>query len=177
MDIYQNLKKDHETVKSLINELLTLNENDEYRHTLIERIATELVPHARAEEAVFYNTLRTSDADTGIVMHSFKEHMEAEGLLRTLQAKDKTVGDWKKTARKFKEELEHHIQEEETKVFSLARNLLTTEEADQIGNAFLKFKAEYQGQGAIKNTADMILNLLPARFANKVNKLDVNPIR
>ena len=52
MDIYQNLKKDHEEVKTLLTELLSLNENDEYRHTIIEKIASELIPHARAEEAV-----------------------------------------------------------------------------------------------------------------------------
>lgn len=173
MDIYVNLKKDHEVIKNLLNELLTLDEKDEYRHTLIESIAAELVPHARAEEAVFYNTLRASDADSGTVMHGFKEHMEAEGLLRVLQSKDKMSLDWKKTAKKLKEELEHHIQEEETKIFSMARNLLSNDEAVQVGNAFLQMKGEYKSQGAVKNVAEMVVNMLPARFANKVHDLNL----
>jgi hemerythrin superfamily protein len=173
MEIYQTLKKDHQEVKSLFNELLSLNENDNYRHTLIDKIASELIPHARAEEAVFYNTLRACDADTGTIMHSFKEHMESETLLRTLQAKDKIDLDWKKTAIKLLESLEHHIQEEEGKVFALAKNILSTEEATQIEQAFTKLKAEYKNQGAIKNSIDMVINMLPARFANKVHDLNI----
>jgi hemerythrin superfamily protein len=176
MDIYQNLKKDHEDVKSLLTELLSLDEKDDYRHILIETIAAELVPHARAEEALFYNTLRAMDADTGIVMHAFKEHMEAEGLLRLLQTKDKVNFDWKETARKLKKELVNHIQEEESKLFSLGKKLLSDEEAEQIGNSFVKLKEQYKKQGAVKNIADMILNLLPPRFANKVHNLHMKNV-
>jgi iron-sulfur cluster repair protein YtfE (RIC family) len=171
MDIYQNLKKDHDDVKSLLNELLSLSEKDDYRYILIETIASELIPHSRAEEAIFYNTLRAMDANTGLVMHSYKEHMEAEGLLRLLQTKDKINFNWKETAQKLKEELEHHIQEEESKIFSIAQNLLTNEEAEQIGNGFVELKGEYKKNGAVMNTAEMLINLLPPRFASKVHNL------
>lgn len=175
MDIYQNLKKDHDVVKKLLNELLSLNDNDEYRHTIIEKIASELVPHARAEEAVVYNSIRATDADSGVVMHSFKEHMEAEGFLRLLQTKDKVDANWKETATKLKESLEHHIQEEETKVFDQARRLFSDAEAEQISSAFDQLKAEYKEQGVLKNSFDMVVNLMPARLANKLNGLDTNP--
>ena len=101
--------------------------------------------------------------------------MGAEGHLRMLQTKDKVNLDWKKTARKLQEDLLHHIQEEETKVFSLAKNVLTATEAEQIGNAFLKLKDEYKTHGAIKNSIDLVINMLPARFANKVHDLNINP--
>jgi hemerythrin superfamily protein len=172
MDIYQNLKQDHDEVKNLLTELLSLSEKDEYRHTLIEQISSELVPHARAEELVFYNTLRASDADTGLVMHSFREHMQAEGLLRMLQTKDKVNFNWKETASKLKEELEHHIQEEESKIFTMAKSIISQTEADQIGEAFVQVKEQYKKQGAIKNTADMVLNLLPPRFASRAHDLN-----
>lgn len=172
MDIYQNLRKDHETVKELLAELIGLDQDDDYRHTIIERIVSELIPHARAEEAVFYNSIRAADLDTGVVMHSFKEHMEAEGFLRVLQTKDKVAGDWKETAQKLKKALDHHIHEEETKVFQAARKIFSEEEANQISRAFDKMKMEYKSQGAIKNTMDMVINLLPPRLANKLNSLD-----
>lgn len=175
MEIYQALKNDHEEVKTLLTELLSLGENDDYRHTLIDRIAAELVPHARAEEAVFYNTIRASDVDTGTIMHSFKEHMTAEGHLRMLQTKDKVNLDWKKTAQKLQEDLLHHIQEEEGKVFNIAKNVLSDSEAEQIGNAFARLKSEYKSHGAVKNSIDLVINMLPARFANKVHDLNNNP--
>lgn len=173
MDIYKNLKKDHDDVKSLLTELLSLREDDDYRFILIQTIATELIAHARAEEAIFYNTLRAMDADNGLVMHSYKEHMETEGLLRLLQTQDKINLDWKDTAKKLQKELEHHIQEEETKIFSTAQNVLSDLEAEQIGNGFVKLKEEYKAKGAVMNTAEMLLNLLPPRFASKVHNLHI----
>lgn len=173
MSIYQNLKNDHDDVMALLNELLSLEEKDDYRFILIETIASEIVPHSRAEEAIFYNTIRAMDANNGLVMHSYKEHMEAEGLLRLLQIKDKVNFNWKETAQKLKDELEHHIQEEETKLFSLAQKILSDEEADQIGHGFVELKEEYKNKGAVLNTAEMLINLLPPRLSNKVHDLNM----
>jgi iron-sulfur cluster repair protein YtfE (RIC family) len=173
MDIYQNLKKDHDEVKNLLKELLSLSENDDYRYILIETIATELIPHSKAEETIFYNTIRDMDANTGIVMHSYKEHKEAEALLHVLQTKDKINIEWKKTAQKLKDELEHHIHEEESKVFSLAKRIFSKEEAEQIGKGFIELKEEFKNKGVQINTAKILADLLPARFANKVHNLNL----
>src|SRR5690349_8064424 len=106
MQIYEALKKDHEKVRSLLNQLLSLDEEDSSRHQLVEQIRDELVPHARAEEAVFYNALRSLDVAKDVVRHAYREHIEAESMLKTLQLKDKVNMDWKKTARKLKDALE-----------------------------------------------------------------------
>jgi len=175
MDIYENLRKDHLEIIRLLSELISLNENDDYCYTIIEKISSELIPHVRAEEAAFYNSMRATDADTGVVMHSFKEHMETESLLRLLQSRIKLDFGWKETAQKLKESLEHHIQEEETKVFTQAKKLFSPEEAVQISTAFDKMKEEYKSEGALKNSMDIVINLLPARIANKIGNLESPP--
>jgi 5-formyltetrahydrofolate cyclo-ligase len=91
-----------------------------------------------------------------------------------LKTKDKTKLDWKKTANKLKEALEHHIQEEESKIFSLAQNILTNQEAEQVGDAFLKLKGEIKGEGVLKSSLDIAINLLPPRLTNKVRDLNLN---
>lgn len=172
MLIYDLLKKDHDEVKTMLTELISLSQDDEYRFVLVEEIKNALIPHARAEEATFYNTIRAVDADKSIVAHGFKEHMEAESLLRLLQVKDKTNLDWKATARKLQEALEHHIAEEEGKIFSEAQNIFTTEEAESIGEAFSSLKPTFVGDGMVKNTVDMVINMLPPRLADSIRGLD-----
>ena len=49
MLIYDALRKDHETVKQLLNELTRLDENDDHHFELVEQIRDELIPHSRAE--------------------------------------------------------------------------------------------------------------------------------
>ena len=164
MLIYEVLKKDHEKVKSLLNQLLMLDENSKNRKDLINEIKGELIPHARAEEAVFYNSLRSMNEAKDIVMHGYQEHVEAEGMLRLLQAKDIIDADWKATARKLKEALEHHISEEEGKIFNVAKQLFTDEEAKQIAQAFEKMKPDIKEEGFMGTTLDLVKNLMPPRF-------------
>jgi len=170
MDIYENLKKDHDEIISLLDELLTLDREDDYSEVVIKQIEKNLIPHSRAEEAVFYNSIRAV-SDNKDVMHSFKEHMEAEMLLRNLQMKEKTDMDWKETAKKLKKALEHHIEEEEGKIFSEAKRIFNEQEATMMSKAFQELKDKTEDEGAMKTSIDMVVNLMPPRFVDKLRNL------
>jgi hemerythrin-like domain-containing protein len=172
MHIFEALMNDHVKVKELLNELVSLNNEDvEDRNSLIQDIRDELIPHARAEESVFYNSLRALIPDTSEVMHGYKEHMEAEALLRALQVEDKMNIGWKATAEKLKKALEHHIQEEETELFSIARSVLSQEDAKKLGELFVKFKPKYEEEGFVMNTMEMMANLLPPKLSSAIRNL------
>ena len=173
MDIYSLLKKDHVEVNDLLDELIALNDDDDddYRGVVIEQISKALIPHARAEESVLYNSIRSISSDNSVVMQSYKEHLEAEALLRTLQVKDKLPLNWKSTAIKLKDALEHHISEEEGKVFTEARKLFSQDEAKMMGDAFEKLKAKIAEEGFMKNSFDLVANLMPPRFLEKLKNL------
>ncbi len=165
MTIYEALKKDHDKLLDMLNELVMLKEDQDERKTeLLAKIRDELIPHARAEESVFYNSLRALEKAKDIVMHSFKEHLMAESLLRTMQAKDKVNLDWKKTAQEFKAAIQHHIDEEETRIFNVAQQLFTPEEAEMMAEAFKTLKPEIQEEGLLKTSLEMVTNLMPKRF-------------
>lgn len=176
MQIYDALKKDHEKVKLLLNELLAIHEDDDdSRERLVTEIRDELIPHARAEESVFYNSLRGFETSKDMGLHGYKEHMEAEGLLRMLQLRDKMDVEWKDTARKLKEALEHHILEEETTMFGVARSLFSVEEAEMMGRSFESLKPEIKDEGIMGTTWDMVANLMPPRFKGRFQDLNKNP--
>lgn len=166
MQIYDILKKDHEDVTSMLNELVNMSGKGD-PHDLVSRIRDALIPHARAEEAVFYNSLRGFDRAKDRIMHSFSEHLGAEAMLRTLQVKEKIAGDWKKTAKELKAALEHHISEEEGTIFGLAREFFSDDEAEKLGQAFEKMKAETIGEGLMKTSLDLVANLMPPRFTDR----------
>lgn len=167
MNIYDALKKDHVEVLDLMDELIALRDDD-YREVLLKEISDALIPHSRAEESVFYNTLRAVEAPKKEVFHGFKEHLEAEALLKTLMAKESLHMDWKKTATKLRDALAHHINEEETEIFSIAREAFTDEEADVMGEAFIELKPKVKNQTEIGKAADMVINLMPPRLASKI---------
>jgi hemerythrin-like domain-containing protein len=168
MEIYEALMKDHEEVRALLDDLVSLKDDDEYRYVIIEEIRNNLIPHSRAEESVFYNTLRAVNADKKIVFHGFQEHLEAETLLRTLQVMDKMNVGWKATAEKLRDAVNHHIQEEESDIFEEARAAFTSEEAVAMCEAFEQLKPKIEQEGFVKNTVDMVINMMPPRLADKI---------
>ena len=163
MLIYETLKKDHDKMKAYLRELVALEDDSPRRKTLVRKIRDELVPHSRAEESVLYNSMRMAQAK-GKVMHGFREHMEAETLLRTLQVMEIGTKGWKPIARQLKKALEHHIKEEETEIFAEAREVFTQEEAREMSTAFKRLKAEVKDESFMKTTIDMVANLMPPRL-------------
>ncbi|KHD87355.1 MAG: hypothetical protein OM95_14725 [Bdellovibrio sp. ArHS] len=169
MLIYDALRKDHDEVKELLARLIELEETQTaspQRTKLIEQIVETLIPHARAEEAVLYNSLRMLKDSKDDAMHAYREHMEAEALLRVLQVQDKANMAWKTTARKLQSSLEHHIQEEENHLFMVAQGLFTDEEAEAMTDEFNDMKMEVSEKGFMGTTLDMITNLMPPAMSD-----------
>lgn len=165
-NIYELLRKDHETVKGLLNELVSMKEDSPRRAALLSQIRDELIPHSRAEEAVFYNPLRSVSGAKAEAWHGYQEHMQAEAILRTLQVAEKVDAGFESLAKKLKTALEHHIAEEEGELFRLAQGAITDEEAEQMGKAFSSMKPEIKEQSILGTTMDMIANMMPPRFTD-----------
>lgn len=170
MSIYETLKKDHVKIKSLIEEMIGIGEGGEVRRAklLIEEIRDELIPHSRAEEAVFYNvigSIEQNNAQPLVLHHGYQEHIEAEGILRALHAKEAIDPEWKLLARKFQRAIENHVQEEETEIFATARSLLSERDAEMMAKAFEELKPQVQKEGWMQNTLDLVVGLMPPKYA------------
>ena len=175
MQIYEALMKDHEVVKGLMSQLVNLNEGDEAeRDELIAKVRDELIPHSRAEEAVFYNSIRAINTAQDLVWHGYEEHMKAESILRLLQGATKIDVEWKKLAKKLQTELDHHVMEEETKIIPVAKQLFTEDEAVVMAEAFEEMKPEVREGGIVQSTLDMIANMMPPRLAAPLRTFTLN---
>lgn len=165
MKIYTVLKKDHQKIAQLLDRLVICSEGgDPQWRKVVGQIRDELIPHSRAEEALFYNAIREAEHGSNVIAHSYAEHMMAETELRALEAMQLIDANWTSLAKKLRRDLNHHVEEEETKVFSAARSLFTEEEADQIGEAYLRLKPYVKDQSLTGQTFDLITNLLPRRL-------------
>jgi hemerythrin superfamily protein len=173
VNIYDELKKDHRNVLALLDRLIAdSSATADMRASLVQEIRDELIPHARAEEAILYNALRDVDRGKGEVAHAYVEHVEAETLLRALQVAGAAEINWKGGAQKLRDELAHHIAEEEGKVFAAARRAFSEDEAAQMGEAFRQMKPHVREEGFLGTTLEMVANILPARLRESVRKGD-----
>jgi hemerythrin superfamily protein len=178
MVIYEELKKDHREVLALCDRLIqSADASSDQRNELITQIRDALIPHSRAEEAVFYNSIRQESDSKTIIGHAYTEHMMAEGLLRSLQVAGKVDVGWRQTVQKLRDALAHHIQEEETEIFAEAQRVFSAQEAEQIGAAFVQLKPEIQEQGLMGTSLDLIANMMPGRFVSTFKRLGVQTER
>jgi len=176
MEIYEALIKDHRKLQGLLDRLVTMSDADEsQRAKILEQVRDELVPHSRAEEAVFYNSMREIDMTKAMAWHGYEEHMMAETLLRSLQAADKIDAGWTVIANKLRDALNHHIEEEESEMIPAAKQLFTREEAVVMADVFEKMKPEVREEGFMQTTLDMVANMMPTRLAASLRTFTMNP--
>lgn len=179
MMIYEALANDHREFEVLLDQLLAASQsNDDSWKATLDELRRGLIAHAHAEEAVFYNALRALDESKDLVMHSYGEHAMAETEIRALGAAKLVDKTWTSMVEKLKKDLLHHIEEEESKIFDAARKVFTEEEANQIGAAFERMKEETMakdGDSMLASTVDLVINLMPPRFAAKLRGLDKAP--
>lgn len=162
MHILEALREDHDEMLELVARLLDLEEDDtERRNQIVQQLSDLLIPHARAEEAVLYNSLRMISASKELAMDSYMEHMEVEGLLRMLQVQELANFSWRETAGRLRTALEDHILKEESAVFSATEALFTNEEAEAMAEVFQEIKASASEKGLLGTTIDMVTNLMP----------------
>jgi hemerythrin superfamily protein len=171
MTIYECLRKDHRKVETLLNRLVKATKEDaDGWQEIVEQIRDDLIPHARAEESVFYNAIRQLDPGNELVRHSYTEHLKAETELRALLAMKAIDVNWSDLARRLRKDLLHHVEEEEGKVFPAAKKLFSQDEAIGIGAAFERLKASIREQSSVVSTLGLVANLLPPRLVEGFRK-------
>jgi hypothetical protein len=103
------------------------------RTQLLKELTERLNLHELIEEKVLYPALRSFAETREIVLEGFEEHHVADVVVNELHAVAKDDERWAAKFKVLKENIEHHIQEEEGKMFPVARTLLTREQQDALG--------------------------------------------
>ena len=146
MDIFELLKQDHEKVAGIFEQLEPTTERAEKtREELFARLKTELDLHAYLEETILYPPLKQIDETREIALEAVEEHRVVKQFLKELDAMPVTSEQWTAKLTVLKENVEHHVEEEEKEMFKQARAALTRE---QIDNLTAKFESEKKQQKA-----------------------------
>jgi hypothetical protein len=145
MDALQLLKTDHDKVKKLLTELESTTERGEKTRTeLFATIKGELTVHEIIEEEIFYPELKAHPKAKDIVLEGFEEHHVVDLLMSELEALDVTDETWGAKAIVMKENIEHHIEEEEGEMFKTARSVFDKAELDDLGARMAERKTSAQ---------------------------------
>jgi len=152
MDIYAYLKKDHDKVKKLMDQI-TEATTPEDRKELFDAMSADLLLHASTEEQTFYRSLeeRGGKQLQEKAGHAEEEHDEIETLIQQLRKSSPEESSWLITFGTLKHAVEHQVEEEEGEIFDKARKILSDNQAERLAEEMDILKKRHQ----TKSTAAM----------------------
>jgi hemerythrin-like domain-containing protein len=135
------LEEDHAKVKTLLSELESTTERGvKTRAELFATIKGELTLHETVEEEIFYPALKAHPKAKDIVLEGYEEHHVVDLLMSELEGMDVSDERWGAKAIVMKENIEHHIEEEEGEMFKTARQVFDQQELADLGEQMLERK-------------------------------------
>ena len=119
-DAIAMLKADHRAVEKLFSQFEKAR-GDERKEQLARKIIMELRVHMQIEEEIFYPTSRDFLKDESIVDEAVVEHQAAKDLMEQIEAMEPSDEMYDAKVTVLQEQIEHHVEEEETKYFPKVR--------------------------------------------------------
>jgi hypothetical protein len=149
MNAFELLKKDHEKVSGILEKLdATTERGVKTREELFTQLKTELDIHAQIEEQILYPVLKEAKETKDITLEAYEEHGVVKQLLAELEAMPKDDEMWGAKLTVLKENVEHHVEEEEGEMFKSAREVLSREEIEELGARLQEAKQQQKTMAA-----------------------------
>ena len=149
MNPFNLLKSDHEKVAGILESIdQTTERAAKGRDELFARLKEELDLHTKIEEEIFYPALEDSEETRDVTLEALEEHRLVKQLLTELEAAPKDTEEWTAKFTVLKENVEHHVEEEEGEMFPKARKALSEDEIESLGDRLQEAKKQNRAAAA-----------------------------
>jgi len=141
MNAFTLLKEDHEKVAGILEKIDETTERaTKGREELFTQLKSELDVHTRIEEDILYPALEEHEETRAISLEAYEEHAVVKQLLEELSSQPKDDEQWTAKFTVLKENIEHHVEEEEGEMFKKARKVLGEDEIEKLGDRLQEAK-------------------------------------
>jgi hemerythrin superfamily protein len=138
--IFQRLAEEHGEISTMIRRVAASTHGSPVRAELFPRIKEELLAHAKAEEKEVYPVFRSLPEMEHLIGDAVNEHGKVDRMLRELSAMSYSDDRWIVIFRELMSEVQHHVLDEEQKVFPKAKRAMTREQSEELEGRFLRTK-------------------------------------
>ncbi len=145
MDALKLLKRDHDEMKELLSTLDDTSESAKAtREKLFEKAKRQLAIHETIEEEILYPAFKRQAKLKDIVLEGYQEHHVVDLVIAELNELEVDDETWSAKLSVAKENVEHHIKEEEGEMFKKARMLFDIKELEALGEQLEARKKELE---------------------------------
>jgi len=145
MDAIKMLKQQHREVAKLFKEFETAKA-DAPREKIFIQIADALAIHAAIEERHFYPAVKEEQTEE-LLLESVEEHLEVKRIIADLLDMEAEDEEFEAKMKVLQENVEHHVEEEETDLFPKVEKLFDAGALEEIGAAMAETEEELRSEG------------------------------
>ena len=149
MDALKLLKEDHDRIKKVLTQIDETTERAvKTREELFTKAKDQLQVHEAIEEEILYPALKEHPKAKDLVLEAYEEHNVVDMVMTEIEDTPYDDDTWAAKFTVMKENLEHHIEEEESDMFDQCRQVFDDEELEALGDEMQARKEELQSQAA-----------------------------
>jgi hemerythrin superfamily protein len=145
MNAIELLESQHREVEEIF-ESIQKTKKASAKEDLFVELADKLAIHAAIEEHVFYPSVKAKRTED-ILLESLEEHLAIKRVLADLMQIDGEDETFDAKIKVLKEEVEHHVGEEERELFPKVLKLMSEDELEAIGEQMKDEQEELEEAG------------------------------
>jgi hemerythrin-like domain-containing protein len=141
------LEQQHREVEELFEEFEGAGENaKKTKERLARELSDALAVHATIEEKLFYPESKQENTED-ILRESVEEHLSMKRLISDILEGDFEDEQFDARVKVLKEQVEHHVEEEEKELFPKVRKALSKDELEDLGVRMQTLAEELETEG------------------------------
>jgi hemerythrin superfamily protein len=148
MDIFSLITTDHQEVAGLFKKLHDARGSRAMCEQFFAQLKEALELHAYAEEQVFYPALQEADMTQEMAEEALEDHQLVTELLEELTDTPKEGEAWDETLQILEENVQEHVEVEESDIFDAARQLFSAADIDELAERWQTAKQEQMARHA-----------------------------
>ena len=145
MNAIEMLKQEHREVEKFFDQLESAQSGDQRREAF-ELIADALAVHAAIEERHFYPSVKESSTEETL-LESVEEHLAIKRVIADLLALDADDETFHAKVKVLRDEVEHHVEEEEGQLFPTVEKLFDDDTLRALGSEMARTEEELMEEG------------------------------
>jgi hemerythrin superfamily protein len=147
MNAVDLLEKQHREVEELFEEFEDASEGaKKTRERVCREISDQLAVHAEIEEKLFYPEAKQENTEE-LLRESVEEHLAIKRILADILQDGIDHENFEARMKVLKEQVEHHVEEEEKDLFPKVRKSCSKEELEDLGNRMEKMAEQLISEG------------------------------
>jgi hemerythrin superfamily protein len=139
-DIFSIIKQDHTEFLKTVNRMGTTSDS-RTRGQEFALLRQSLLPHAKAEEVILYSVIQNQNTR----LKGEEEHHVMERIIIDMKNIQLSDERWAAKLDVLKDILDHHLREEESAIFKMAKDRVSTIQAIEMAEKFKAMKQELRG--------------------------------